>query len=78
MVAFVAQDGPSRMPSVPHDWKTAEAEMYAAWKVGHTASDPTFVDKLLPPGSLTPGDTQTLGESIDTLALACGIPLYYE
>ena len=60
------------------DWKTAESEMYAAWKAGKSVPDALFVAKLLSPGSLVPGDTQTLAESIDTLAIACGIPLFYD
>ena len=76
MAAVVAQERRNSRGEL--DWKTAEAEMYAAWKAGRTLPDPQFVEKLLSPGALVPGDTQTLGESIDTLAIACGIPLFYD
>jgi hypothetical protein len=76
MAALVAQYPVSAQGG--QDWKAAESEMYAAWKAGRSLPDPEFVQKLLSPGALFPGDTQTLGESIDTLALACGIPLFYD
>ena len=76
MAALVARSGPFRVPRGVADWNSAESEMYAAWRVGHGSPDKAFVEKLLPPGSLTPGDTQTLGEEIDVVAVECGIPLY--
>lgn len=77
MVALVAATEPERVPKAKADWRLAEAEMYAAWRVGRSATDKAFVQKLLPEGALVPGDTQTLGEAIDVLARHCGIPLFY-
>ena len=57
-----------------HDWKTVTAELFTAWRVGHTASDRTFARMLPPPDAFFPDDTQTIGEETDTLAVACGLP----
>lgn len=55
------------------DWDTIEAEMYAAWRAGRDGSNETFVQRLVEPGAVAEGDTQTLGDALFSVAVMCGI-----
>ena len=57
------------------DWDTIEAEMHAAWRAGRDGSNETFVQRLVEPGAVAEGDTQTLGDALFSLAVMCGIPV---
>lgn len=57
------------------DWDTIEAEMHAAWRAGRDGSNETFVQRLIEPGAVAEGDTQTLGDALFSLAVMCGIPV---
>ena len=56
-----------------HDWTTVTRELDAAWRPGHHAGDRAFAESVPSPGSIEPGDTQTLSEQTDTLARRCGL-----
>lgn len=57
------------------DWVTIEAQMYAAWRAGRDGSNETFVQRLVEPGAVAEGDTQTLGDALFSLAVMCDIPV---
>lgn len=57
------------------DGDTVEAEMHAAWSAGRDGSNETFVQRLVEPGAVAKGDTQTLGDALFSLAVMCGIPV---
>ena len=55
------------------DFAVVEAEMSAAWRAGRSDRDPEFVRGLVSPGTIAPGDTQTLGDATSRLAGLCGL-----
>jgi hypothetical protein len=57
------------------DWKAIEAEMHAAWRAGRDGSNENFVQRLIEPGAVAEGDTQTLGDALFSLAVMCGLPV---
>jgi hypothetical protein len=74
MRAACAHVGRAVTAQEENDWTKVTAELNAAWVHGHVAGDREFAESVPSPGSIEPGDRQTLVEQTDTLARRCGIP----